>query len=179
MLRRGTNLVCQKRVTQLMDLGEQMELNEAIRSSYLAQGLTDPQLESLYALAQSKCFDAGEEIIPQFDDSRDLMILASGVAHITTVVGEPIGLIKPGMPMGEISFLDGKPRSGTVVAKEKCDVVVFSAEPLLQLLAGSPDMTARCLKNISRVLCARLRTANQNLAALMALDESEIGSLKH
>jgi len=155
-----------------------MDLKEAIRSSYLAHGLTATQLESLYALAQWQSFDVGVEIIPQFEDSRDLMILASGIAHITTVVGEPIGLIKPGMPMGEISFLDGKPRSGTVVAKERCDVVVFEAEPLLDLLASSPDMMACCLKNISRVLCARLRTANQNLAALMALDESESGPYK-
>jgi len=155
-----------------------MDLREAIRSSYLAQGLSTSELESLYALAKWKSFDAGTEIIPQYEDSRDLMILASGIAHISTTVGEPIGLIKPGMPIGEISFLDGKPRSGTVVAKERCDVVVFEAQPLLQLLANSPDMTARCLKNISRVLCARLRIANQNLAALMALDESESGPFK-
>jgi CRP-like cAMP-binding protein len=155
-----------------------MDLKEAIRSSYFAQGLSDSQLESLYVLAESRCFAAGEEIIPQFDESRDLMILANGSAQITTVVGEPIGTVKPGMPMGEISFLDGKPRSGTVTAKQDCDVVVFPSEPLLRLLAESPDLTARCLKNISRVLCARLRGANQNLAALMAIDESEIGPFR-
>jgi len=155
-----------------------MQLKEAIQSSYLAQGLTAPQLESLYALAQWQSYETGAEIISQFDDSRDLMILASGVAHITTVVGEPIGLVKPGMPMGEISFLDGKTRSGTVIAKEPCEVVLFEGERLLQLLAESPEMTVCCLKNISRVLCARLRTANQNLAALMALDESESGPYK-
>jgi len=152
-----------------------MEMKEAVRLSYLARGLTDSQLESLYALAECRTYEAGAVIIPEFDESRDLMILASGIGHIITVVGEPIALIKPGMPMGEISFLDGKPRSGTVVAVEKCTVVVFAAEPLLKLLADSPDMTAQCLKNISRVLCARLRIANQNLAALMAVDESESG----
>jgi len=162
-------------VTERLALSEQMDLKEAIRSSYLAQGLSEPQLESLYALAEWRSFKEGEEILRQFDESRDLMILAKGVAHILTVVGEPIGLIKPGMPMGEISFLDGKSRSGTVVAIEDCDVVVFSAEPLMALLVASPEMSARCLRNISRVLCARLRTANQNLAALMALDESEAG----
>ena len=155
-----------------------MDLKQAIRSSYLAQGLSESQLESLYALAEWRSFNAGDEILRQFDESRDMMILASGVAHIQTVVGEPIGLIKPGMPMGEISFLDGKPRSGTVVAKEPCDVVVFAAEPLIELLVSSPELSARCLRNISRVLCARLRTANQNLAALMALDESEVNSYR-
>ena len=160
-------------------VGIKMDLKDAIRSSYLAHGLSEAQLESLYALAEWRSFKSGKEILRQFDESRDLMILASGLAHILTVVGEPIGLIKPGMPMGEISFLDSKPRSGTVVAIEPCEIVVFKAEPLMQLLLSSPEMAARCLWNISRVLCARLRTANQNLAALMALDESEVGHLKH
>jgi CRP-like cAMP-binding protein len=155
-----------------------MDLRDAIRSSYLAKGLSEAQLTSLYSLAEWRSFEPGEEILRQFDETRDLMILASGLAHILTVVGEPIGLIKPGMPMGEISFLDGKPRSGTVVAQEACDVVVFSAEPLMQLLLTSPEMASRCLWNISQVLCSRLRTANQNLAALMALDESEFSATK-
>jgi len=156
-----------------------VDLKEAIRSSYLAQGMTEPQLESLYAIAQWRSFEAGEEILRQFDDSRDMMVLASGIAHILTVVGEPIGFIKPGMPLGEISFLDGKTRSGTVVAKEPCNVVVFAADQLLELLNASPEMSARFLWNLSRVLCARLRIANQNLAALMALDEAEFTSAKY
>ena len=156
-----------------------MDLREAIQSSYLAQGLLDSHLSSLCAIATCQSFKGGEEILRQFDETRDLMILASGEAHIMTVVGEPIGLMKPGMPMGEVSFLDGKPRSGTIVAIEDCEVVVLPAEPLLRLLAESPEMCAQCLKNISRVLCARLRTANQNLAALMAIEESTPSSLIH
>ena len=151
-----------------------MDLKHAIRSSYLAQGFNESQLESLYAIAEWRSFAQDAEILRQFDESRDLMILAGGLAHILTVVGEPIGLIKPGMPMGEIAFLDGKSRSGTVVAKQSCDVVVFPAEGLSELLSKSPVMSAQFLLNVSRVLCARLRIANQNLAALMALDESEM-----
>ena len=93
-----------------------MDLKEAIRASYIARGLTDSDLENLYSLAEWRSFESGQEILRQFDESRDLLILASGTADILTVVGEAIGLIKPGMPIGEVSFLDGKTRSGTVVA---------------------------------------------------------------
>ena len=153
-----------------------MDLKEAIRSSYLAQGLSDAQLASLFALAEWQSFKAGDEILPQFDDSHDLMILATGAANVITLIGETIGVIKPGMPMGEVSLLDSKLRSGTVVAREACDVVVFSADPLMKLLLTSPDLAATFFLNISRVLCARLRSANQYLDVLMALEESEAGS---
>lgn len=86
-----------------------MNLKEAVRSSYFAQGLSEGQLESLYALAELRPFDAGEEILREFDDSRDLMILANGSAKVMTVAGELVGQIKAGMPMGEIAFLDGRP----------------------------------------------------------------------
>ncbi len=155
-----------------------MNLKEAVRSSYFAQGLSEGQLESLYALAELRPFDAGEEILREFDDSRDLMILANGSAKVMTVAGELVGQIKAGMPMGEIAFLDGRPRSGTVIAQDDCHVVVFPAGPLTELMMNSPELASRCLLNISKVLCARLRTATRNLAALMAIEEVEIGTFR-
>ena len=151
-----------------------MEMDEAIRSSYLAQGLSDSHLKRLFAIAKWQTFVTGEEIVRQYERSRDLYILASGAAHVLAVLGEPIGLIKPGMPMGEVSLLDERPRSSTIVATEPCSVVILPAEPLMHLLHRSPSLAAKCLFNLSRVLCDRLRTANKNLAALMAIEESEI-----
>jgi CRP-like cAMP-binding protein len=151
---------------------ERVDLRDAIRLSYLTKGFTEENLHCLYDIAQSLIFDDGQEILKQFDNTRDLLILASGTAHIVTRLGEPIGQIKPGMPMGELSFLDGKPRSGTAIASGECEVVVLPADALMVILRDSPEMAVRALWNISSVLCARLRTANNNLAALMAIDDS-------
>jgi len=148
-----------------------MDVKEAIRLSYLTKGFTEADLQCLYEIAQSQTFEDGEQILRQFDNTRDLLILASGTAHVLTMIGEPIGQIKPGMPMGEVSFLDGKPRSGTAVASGECTLVVLPADALMAALRNSPDMAVKALWNISSVLCARLRTANNNLASLMAVDE--------
>ncbi|AIE86939.1 regulatory subunit of cAMP-dependent protein kinase [Fimbriimonas ginsengisoli Gsoil 348] len=150
-----------------------MNVQDAIRESYLAQGFTEEQLEQLYAIAEERSYVDGEPILRQFDDSQDLLILASGRANILTVIGEPIGVVKPGMPLGEISFLDSKPRSVSVVSSGPSDAVVLPAGPLRKILQERPDIALRALLNISRVLCARLRAANNNIAALMAIDESE------
>ena len=156
-----------------------MVISEAIKSSYLAKGLSDSQVETLVKFATTKTFTTGEEILVEGDESRDLMILAKGTAYVKTIVGDPIAYLRPGMPMGEIALLDESPRSGTIVAQEDCVVIVLHAESLLEIWRNSSDLAARCLLNISRVLCARLRSANRNLAALMAVEEAEAENPKH
>lgn len=150
-----------------------MDLQDAIRNSYLAYGFNEEQLEMVAHLAERRSFSAGEAIVRQFDEDKDLMLLVSGAAEIRTIVGEPIGVVKPGMPMGEVSFLDDKPRSVSIVCTSDAEVLVWAAEPLRQILREHPDIALRALLNISRVLCARLRGANNNIAALLAIDESE------
>jgi CRP-like cAMP-binding protein len=150
-----------------------MNVQDAIRESYLAQGFSDEQLGQLFAIAEMRSYEDGEPILRQFDEAQDLLILASGRANILTVIGEPIGVVKPGMPLGEISFLDNKPRSVSVVSSGPSEAVVLPAAPLRQILQDRPDIALRALLNISRVLCARLRAANNNIAALLAIDESE------
>lgn len=155
-----------------------MNVKDAIRESYLAQGFTEEQLEKLYAIALRRSYADGEPILRQFDDNKDLLILASGQASILTVIGEPIGVVKAGMPLGEMSFLDDKPRSVSVVSSGPCEAVILPAEPLRQILRDRPDIMLSALLNISRVLCARLRAANNNIAALLALDDSETAIIR-
>ncbi len=150
-----------------------MDLKEAIRLSYLAEGLSIEGLESLYNIARLTHFHDGDAILMQFEYTRDLYILANGSVRVQTASGEPLGLIMPGMPMGEISFLDGRPRSGTATASGNCDVVVLPFEPLMAILKEYPVIAAQILWNISSVLCSRLRTANNNNAGIIALDEFE------
>ncbi len=150
----------------------QASIETAIRNSYLAQGMSEEQLALIYEIAQSQCFDKGETIVRQFDSQRDLMILASGSADILTVVGEPIGVLQPHMPFGEVSLIDDKPRSATIVASERCEVVILPAEQLLELLQARMDIANRALVNLCRVLCSRLRSANLHLAAMMAIEEA-------
>lgn len=149
-----------------------MTIESAIRTSYLAQGFTEDQIQHLTAIAHMREVEDGEAIVEQFDDNRDLMILAEGRAHIYAVTEEPIGIVKPCMPMGEVSFLDDKPRSARVISIGPSKVVVMPSAELRQLLSEQPDMARRALINLSRVLCQRLRAANNQLAALLVMEES-------
>lgn len=154
-----------------------MDLKSAIRGSYIAQGLSDDQLEKLYSIAEVRQFADGEPLMRQEEEDQDLFVVVEGRARILSITGETIGTVKPGMPIGEISFIDGRPRSVSVIGDGPCEAVVLPAGPLWKLLMENQDIATTALINVARVLCARLRSANRNIATLMALDELDPQSI--
>jgi CRP-like cAMP-binding protein len=152
---------------------EVTSIERAIRESYLVRGFSEEALAAVANLAHSHHFDDGEAILQQYDRSRDLHILVEGRAQIVTIIGDSIGVIREGMPIGEVSFIDGKPRSVSVLSVGSSIVATFKHCELQALLDSDPHSERAFLRNISSVLCARLRSANNNITALLAIDESE------
>jgi len=150
-----------------------MNIRDAIRESYLAREFSEEQLDQLVAIAEVRTFADGEPILRQFEQNQDVFILASGRAEILTVIGDTIGTVRPGMPLGEMSFLDGRPRSVSVLSEGDSEVVVLPADTFRKILDDRPDIELTTLRNMSVVLCERLRAANNNIAAFMALDDNE------
>lgn len=149
-----------------------MDLKLIISSSYLAKGFTDEFITKIAEVSQIREYEAESYILREDDPSADLMILAEGIGEIRTITEDPIAYIKPNMPFGEVSFLDRKRRSSSVVAKTDCKVLIMPEAPLRELLRQEPEMAVRALVNLSSLLCDRLRKANQQIAALNAIDES-------
>lgn len=148
------------------------EIEAIIRGSYLAKGFSDRNVSDLSAIGVQREFGAGETIVEQYDTGRDLHILGAGSAKIVTLVGESIGVVRVGMPIGEVSFLDGKPRSASIVGDVAGTLLTFPHEDVQRLLDADLEMEVAFLRNIASVLCARLRSANNNIAALLAIDEA-------
>lgn len=152
-----------------------MEIKDALKASYLADGCSDAFLEKIEAIAEVKHFSPGDVIVREEDPNHDLMLLVSGDAEVFSVAEEWLGSIQAGMPFGEIAFLDGKPRSGTVIAKTECEVLVLPEDPLRNVLRNDHENALRALLNLSRVLCHRIRRATKQIAALQALEEASRG----
>lgn len=156
----------------MTELADDAAIRETIAGSYLSEGLEADQIDQLVPLARLVRFEVGEKIVSQFEDSRHLIILRSGRAVVRNLMGDRIGIVNPGMPIGEVALIDDRPRSATVEAVEECEVVLFEAEPLMDLLRSRCDIALRALLNLSRVLCGRLRSANRQLEAVMAVEEA-------
>ena len=72
-----------------------MNLNQAIRHSYLIQGLSHGEIVSIVAIASQKTYRDEEVIIRQGEESTDLMLILEGAARIVTTGGEKLADIRP------------------------------------------------------------------------------------
>lgn len=146
-------------------------IREVIAESSLAEDLDENAISAIAALGVMRHFEPEAVIVKQDDTDETLLVLASGTAEVTTFTDEPLYYLRPGMPFGEVALIDEKPRSATVRAKEPTDVVMLPAEGLRSLIFGDPALGVYVLRNIGRVLCSRIRSSNQQVAALLTLDE--------
>ena len=90
---------------------------------------------------QSKKYKAGEVIIHEGEENRDLYILSEGVLEVS-VKGESQEIIVSEITapeiLGEISFLNGSPRTATVSAKTDVEIFVLSYGQVQQELSDIP-----------------------------------------
>jgi CRP/FNR family transcriptional regulator, cyclic AMP receptor protein len=87
-------------------------------------------------------------------------ILASGTAEVLRG-GRRLALLGPGDVVGELSLIDGKPRSATVKAVSDLEVLEIDARDLASLLRKAPEVT----RNLLVALAGRLRETDALPAA--------------
>lgn len=106
----------------------------------------------------------GETIFADRDRGESMCVVESG--KVAVFKGElQIAAVIPGSPFGEMSMLDGKPRSAT--CKSDGDSVIYSIDEqqLRKLTADHPAIGAKIYKAIAFSLASRLRRANTQLAS--------------
>ncbi|MDI9641405.1 cyclic nucleotide-binding domain-containing protein [Kamptonema cortianum] len=137
-----------------------VDIPAILRENYLFQGLSETQLNSIVGLTSVKEFAGGDTIVRQFAEDADLMVIAEGKAKIRSFSGEEIAEASSGSVIGEISLVDDKPRSATVVSAGGTTVICINNGQLWSLMNNEPQIAKVILLNIGRILCARLRAAN-------------------
>jgi CRP-like cAMP-binding protein len=68
-----------------------------------------------------------------------------------------------GKTFGELSLLDGGPRSSTAIAREDCTLLVLDEDALDDLQDAQPGLAARILRVLARLLSQRLRMTSGRL----------------
>jgi len=122
--------------------------------------------DDLAALGTWCEYDTGEPLLHQGAPSRDLYVLVDGRVRIvmTTPEGDELllAVLGPGATVGELSALDGEPRSATVLALEPVRALRVSARSFGQFLLARPQAVVGLL----RVLSGRLRAADERRLGL-------------
>lgn len=75
-----------------------------------------------------------------------------------------IAVILPGRSVGEMSLVDGKPHSATVVAGERSIVAILSKDAMESLVESDPKLGAHLFRSFAEIISIRLRKTNNVLA---------------
>ena len=107
---------------------------------------------------------AGTHILPEGEPGNFLLLLISGLGHVvkrdTTGVSKSIGVVGPGHTLGEMSMVDGKPRSASCIAADDSVFAVLDRASFSRLLDDDPRVANKILLDIAHLLSQRLREAD-------------------
>jgi len=126
----------------------------------LFNGLTKRQLTAVAKVVAHVTFKPGAVLLRELRPGQRLIIIRSGVAAVTRqgvvdregVVGgiqegrtRRLGTVGPGDIVGDLSLIDGKPTSASVVAETPLDALVIYRTEFDKLLASTPQLYPRLL----------------------------------
>ncbi|WP_052591280.1 Crp/Fnr family transcriptional regulator [Luteipulveratus mongoliensis] len=115
--------------------------------------LDDDALSQIEQSGTTFTTGAGGKVIAEGSSDSGLRILLDGSAAVD-VGGESRGEVNAGDYVGEISAIDGEPRSASLTAgPDGCTTFAISSLQLTPLVRSNPDIAVALLKTLS----ARLR----------------------
>jgi CRP/FNR family transcriptional regulator, cyclic AMP receptor protein len=97
----------------------------------------------------SRTFERGETIFSEGDAGAEMFAVQQGWVDLT-VAGTVVETVAPGGIFGELSLIDGAPRSATAVAGENCRVVAIDEKRFDRLTKEETDFAITILRVISQ-----------------------------
>ena len=135
--------------------------------------LSEEQIGMLANLVVSQNFNRDETVVLEGDDSvQALYLIASGSVQVymTGVDGREtiLSFLERGDFFGEMSLIDGEPRSASVRTVTDAQMLIIHRESFLQLIRQSPEIAMGLLSELSK----RLRKANRQIGSLSTMSVS-------
>jgi CRP-like cAMP-binding protein len=146
------------------------DLTGFLRESPLFTDLDDDELQALIGIARKRDLAKSAIIFYEADPGTSCGVLLTGKVKIvvnSTHDGREhiLGILGPGDVFGEMSLIDGEPRSATAVAVEASETLMVPRENFLSLLNRQPGIAPKLLL----VLCRRLRQTDRHVESLAFL----------
>jgi CRP-like cAMP-binding protein len=133
------------------------QARQALARIDLFAGLSDRAMEELVQAGATRTSGPGRRIVEQGSSDAGLQVVLDGTAEVT-VNGASRPALQPGDYFGEISMIDGSPRSATITSGPE-GLTTF----MLSSLAFSPMLdNPEVSRTLMKALCARLRQLEQS-----------------
>ncbi len=121
------------------------------------------QLEAVAKRCQQRSYSAGQQIVGHLDETNDVYFILSGRVRVNiySPAGKVVSFreIDAGETFGELSAIDGLPRSANVVALTDTAIASMSAKVFWEVLMSHPEaasLTLRRLASLVRLMTERV-----------------------
>ena len=135
------------------------ELEAHIAGVDLFRDLSNSQLKRLVEASKEAFHPAGKEVATQGLGALAFHLILEGSATVSKD-GRELRTLGPGDYFGEISMIDGRPRSATVTAVENMLALSIPHQGFERVIDDDPGFARHLLKT----LCTRLREAEARSA---------------
>jgi CRP/FNR family transcriptional regulator, cyclic AMP receptor protein len=139
---------------------------ELLRNVPLFSSLTDGELQDLAAITARKKFSKEEMVILQGEEAGSFFLILTG--KVKVVINSPQGreitlaILSKDDFFGEMSLLDGRNRSATVMTIAETEVMTLSNRDFETYLRKFPEVSIKLLK----IFIGRLRRADRQIEHL-------------
>lgn len=134
---------------------------DVLKKVPLFSGLSRRHLDLVARQADEVKEEAGTVLTKQGALGLEFLLILEGGARVERD-GKVIARLGPGDVFGEMSLIDGLPRSATVIAESPTVLLVIQSRSFRSLLDTVPGLQRKLLIT----LCARLRAADARLASV-------------
>lgn len=132
---------------------------------HLMDFFEDVDIEWLASYGTKKLVSAGTIVIQEGKEIGSMYVILDG--ELSVYIGgdeqNKVAKLLAGEVVGEMSFVDGRPPSASVMAKRNSCLLCVPREVLSEKLAKDPPFSARFYRGIATFLCDRMRNTVSQL----------------
>lgn len=132
---------------------------DTLKAIPLFHYLSFAEMLKVIPICQAKFVSPDDVIVVEDELSTDFYIVAEGAVRVSRA-GTEIARLGPGRYFGEMSLVDNRPRSATVVAAETGHLLKISRDAFYELLRSDSVLAVKLLWNFIQTLSGLVRVHN-------------------
>jgi CRP/FNR family transcriptional regulator, cyclic AMP receptor protein len=114
--------------------------------------LSRRELKRVAGVSKEARFDEGAVVAEEGEDGLSFYVIMEGEAKVQNRGGRMLARLIPGDFFGEISLMDGGPRTASVVATTHLSALTLSRRDFTKMLEAEPQVTVALLKHAALLL---------------------------
>ncbi len=143
-----------------------MHPRELLRQIDIFSDLTDPEADAILVLMRERRLRRGSVVFHQWDEGGSLFLIQEGAVKISRIGKDgrevTFAVLREGNFFGEMSLLDGQPRSATATTSRATRVLVLEREKFLRGVLSHSRIVIKMLAELSK----RIRAADHSIEFL-------------